>query len=124
MVGGDIIGTYGHLDYAVNRTVPIGISLQFNNGNTSGHNWSLAAEGGFKFRNGPVTHGPVVGLRAQRISVNGFTETGSFTSLGFGDQTRESLVSTLGYRASLNWDCGSRLPNSPGTMSLPTPTAT
>jgi outer membrane lipase/esterase len=83
--------------------VPIGISLQFNNGNTSGHNWSLAAEGGFKFHNGPVTHGPVVGLTAQRINVNGFTETGSFTSLGFGDQTRDSLVSTLGYRASLNW---------------------
>ncbi len=99
----DVIGTYGHLDYAVNRTVPIGITLQFNNGNTSGHNWSVAAEGGYKFRNGAVTHGPVVGLTAQRISVNGFTETGSFTSLGFGDQTRDSLVSTLGYRASLNW---------------------
>jgi hypothetical protein len=25
--------------------VPIGITLQFNNGNTSGHNWSVAAEG-------------------------------------------------------------------------------
>jgi outer membrane lipase/esterase len=82
--------------------VPIGITLQFNNGNTSGHNWSVAAEGA-KFRNGAVTHGPVVGLTAQRISVNGFTETGSFTSLGFGDQTGDSLVSTLGYRASLNW---------------------
>jgi outer membrane lipase/esterase len=32
--------------------------------------------------------------------VDGFTESGSFTSLGFGSQTRDSTVGQLGYRAS------------------------
>jgi outer membrane lipase/esterase len=98
---GNVIGTYGRLDYDVNRTVPIGITLQFNNASTSGRNWSLATEGGYKFRAGPFTHGPVAGLTLQRVTVDGFTETGGFTSLSFGDQTRDSLISALGYRAAL-----------------------
>jgi outer membrane lipase/esterase len=100
---GDIIASYGRLDYSVNRNVPIGITLQLNNGSTSGHNWSVAAEGGYKFHSNWITHGPVAGLTLQRVSVDGFTETGSFTSLAFADQTRDSLISALGYRASLDW---------------------
>jgi outer membrane lipase/esterase len=100
---GNTIATYGHLDYGVNRTVPIGITLQFNKGNTSGNNWSLATEGGHKFKEGPLTHGPVVGLTLQRVTVGDFTEAGSFTSLSFGEQTRDSALSTLGYRATLDW---------------------
>lgn len=100
---GNAIATYGHLDYGVNRTVPIGITLQFNKGSTSGNNWSLATEGGYKFKQGPVTHGPVVGLTLQRVTVGDFTEAGSFTSLSFGEQTRNSAISTLGYRATIDW---------------------
>ena len=97
----DVVGTYGYLDYTVNRTVPIGITLQFNNGHTDANNWSLAMEGGYKFATGWLTHGPVAGLAMQRVEVNDFIETGSFTSLGFGSQTRESMIGTLGYRATL-----------------------
>jgi outer membrane lipase/esterase len=100
---GNAIATYGHLDYGVNRTVPIGITLQFNKGSTSGNNWSLATEGGYKFTQGPLTHGPVVGLTLQRVTVGDFTEAGSFTSLSFGEQIRNSAISTLGYRATLRW---------------------
>jgi outer membrane lipase/esterase len=95
------VKNYGHLDYTVNRTVPIGITLQFNNGRTDGNNWSVATEGGYKFAAGPLTHGPVAGIALQRIEVNDFVETGSFTSLGFGSQSRDSLISALGYRATL-----------------------
>jgi outer membrane lipase/esterase len=100
---GNILGAYGHLDYNVNRNVPIGISVQLNNGNTSGSDWLLATEGGYKFHSGPLTHGPVAGLTLQRVNVSSFTETGSFTSLAFGDQTRDSVISALGYRASFDW---------------------
>jgi outer membrane lipase/esterase len=34
--------------------------------------------------------------------VDGFVETGSFTSLAFADQTRDSAVSALGYRVSFD----------------------
>ena len=59
---------------------------------------------------GPViTHGPLAGIVLQRINVNGFTETdsfapiGGFTALSFGDQTRNSAVTELGYQASIDF---------------------
>jgi outer membrane lipase/esterase len=100
---GNAILTYGHLDYAVNRDVPIGITVQSNKGTTSGGDWSLAAEGGYTFRQGWINLGPVVGLTMQRVNVGDFTETGSFTSLAFGDQDRNSLISALGFRATFDW---------------------
>jgi outer membrane lipase/esterase len=51
---------------------------------------------------GIFAHGPVVGLILQRVTIDGFAETGSFTSLSFAGQTRDSLVSALGYRGSLD----------------------
>jgi outer membrane lipase/esterase len=95
-----VIATYGALDYDVNRIVPIGITLQSNNGKTSGSNTSIAFQGGYDFAFGAVTHGPVAGLTWQHVTVDGFTETGGFTSLAFGDQTRDSVISGLGYKAS------------------------
>jgi outer membrane lipase/esterase len=95
-----VIATYGALDYDVNRIVPIGITLQNSNGRTSGSNVSVALQGGHDFALGTMTHGPVAGLTWQQVKVGGFTETGSFTSLAFGGQTRESLISGIGYKAS------------------------
>jgi outer membrane lipase/esterase len=121
------VGTYGDLRYDVNRIVPIGITMQSNIGRTSGSNVSFGAEIGYDFTTAigasrsasmPVkatpaagafiTHGPLAGIILQRIRVNGFTETdqftaiGGFTALSFGDQTRNSAVSELGYQASID----------------------
>ena len=97
---GSVIATYGALNYDVNRIVPIGITLQNNHGKTNGSNVSVALQGGHEFALGAMTHGPVAGLTWQEVKVGGFTETGSFTSLAFGGQTRESLISGVGYKAS------------------------
>jgi outer membrane lipase/esterase len=51
---------------------------------------------------GFVTHGPLIGAVVQRVHVDDFTETGSFTSLSFGEQKRNSAVSELGYQASID----------------------
>ncbi len=125
---GRAIGTYGGLNYDVNRIVPIGITQQSNIGSTRGHNTSFAAEFGYDFvvpvGNAPsgmplkapaspalwpvITHGPLVGIVLQHIRVNGYTETdqfaaiGGFTALSFGDQTRDSAVTELGYQASID----------------------
>jgi outer membrane lipase/esterase len=95
-----VIGTYGALRYDVNRIVPIGITMQGSNGTTNGSNVSLAAQAGYDFVNGTWTHGPVAGLTWQQVKVGGFTETGGFTALSFGDQTRDSVISALGYKAT------------------------
>jgi len=101
---GNLIGSLGWLEYNTNRTVPIGITAQSNIGSTYGSDLSLAGEVGYDFRSGSITHGPVAGFILQQVRVAGFTETGSFTSLSFGDQIRNSEVGVLGYQA--NFDCG------------------
>lgn len=98
-IWGDVVGSFGTLSYDVNRIVPIGITLQKSNASTSGRNFSLAGEVGYDFTNGRLTHGPVGGLALQDIRIDGFTESGSFTSLAFDAQHRNSAVSAVGYRA-------------------------
>lgn len=99
----DLIGTASWLGYDTNRTVPIGITLQANNGSTIGDDLSLAGEVGYDFHAGKLTHGPVAGLILQQARLNGFTESGSFTSLSFATQTRNSEVGALGYQARFDW---------------------
>jgi outer membrane lipase/esterase len=100
---GTLVATYGSLDYDVNRLAPIGITTQINAGKTDGSNVSVAAQAGFNMTSGPLTHGPVVGLTWQRVEVDAFTESGSFTSLAFAEQKRDSAIGSLGWRASLNF---------------------
>ena len=108
----DIIASAGYIDDNVDRIVPIGIAQIANTGSTNGSNLSLAAEGGYNFESGAVTHGPLAGMLLQRVYIDGYTETdpfaavGGFTALSFASQTRDSAVSELGYQASVklgNW---------------------
>jgi outer membrane lipase/esterase len=48
--------------------------------------------------------GPVAGLMLQQVHINGFTETGTsgITALSFDSQTRDSLVTQLGWRISMD----------------------
>ncbi len=100
---GNVIGAYGHLNYDVNRIVPLGIASFGNQGSTSGNVWSAALEGGYKFTLGNLTHGPVAGIGFQNATIGAFTESGGVTSLAFGGQSRNSAISTLGYKASLDF---------------------
>ncbi|MGO8954064.1 MAG: autotransporter outer membrane beta-barrel domain-containing protein [Rhodomicrobium sp.] len=101
---GNVIGTYGSLNYDVNRVTPVGISTQYNNGSTSGENWSAALQGGYKLWTGDLEHGPIAGFVYQNVNVAGFAESGStLTGLGFDSQTRESSVGQFGYKASYSW---------------------
>ena len=102
-VWGDLVGTVGLLHDTTNREIPIGITVQPNNASTTGLDLSLAGEVGYDFHAGLVTHGPLAGFILQQARINGFTESGSFTSLSFATQTRNSEVSALGYQARLDW---------------------
>jgi outer membrane lipase/esterase len=99
---GTAVGTAGTLHDHVKRTVPIGITLQPNIGDTSGSNISIALEAGYDVVSGRFTHGPLIGAVFQRVHVDAFTEAGSFTSLSFGEQSRNSAVSELGYRVAFD----------------------
>jgi outer membrane lipase/esterase len=124
----DGIGTWGTLHDAVNRQIPLGVTMQSNQGSTNGSNVSFAGQVGYDFSasfgqapagaglsykapvaaSAPValTHGPVVGIILQQVYVDGFTETnpsGAPTALAFTSQTRNSAVAELGYQASLKF---------------------
>ena len=77
--------------------------MQPNVGSTTGYDLSLGGEFGYDFHAGAITHGPVAGFVVQQVVVNGFTESGSFTSLSFGPRTRNSEISLLGYQARWDW---------------------
>lgn len=96
-----IVGSYGTLNYDVTRVVPVGITSYANYSETSGKNWSVGGQTGYDFKIGQFKTGPVAGLLWQRAEIDGFTEAGNFTSLGFYAQARNSLVSTLGWRAKM-----------------------
>jgi outer membrane lipase/esterase len=119
------IATWGALSDNVNRQVPLGITTQSNQGSTNGTNISFAAEMGYNFQSAVgtlpssasmalkappamplyLTHGPVVGVLVQQVSIGGFAETnfsGVPTNLAFASQLRNSVVSEFGYQASLN----------------------
>ena len=106
------VGSFGSLQFDVNRQVPIGISIQPNYGTATGSNVSLLGEGGYDFdsvlADGKVSlrHGPLIGILAQRAFVGGFTEnnpTGAPTTLAFESQRRDSFVGKIGYQASVKW---------------------
>jgi outer membrane lipase/esterase len=98
----DVIATCGAIAYDVRRTVPVGITLQDNAGSTSGTDVSLAGNLGYDFSFGRMTYGPIAGMTLQQVNIDGFSEAGSFTSLGFGSQTRNSAVGDFGGRASVD----------------------
>jgi outer membrane lipase/esterase len=103
----DVVGTYGALSYGVDRGGVLGISRFSNHGETDGDNWSVGSRAGYDFSVSSIVTGPVAGLLWQRAEIDGFTETVTdFTALSFSNQLRDSLVSTLGWRAKIalgNW---------------------
>lgn len=121
----DLVGTYGGLQYDVNRIIPLGIVQVSNTGTTNGRNASLAWEMGYNFQlpvgsavtsaslpvKAPAStqltlvHGPVAGILLQQIWVDGFTETdslGGVTALSYRGQIRNSAVTELGYQAHID----------------------
>ena len=107
-VWGDVVASYGLFQDNIARQVALGIFTDQNNADTTGHSLALALRGGGDFRLGQITTGPVAGMVLQQVHVDGFTETGTsgVTALSFASQTRDSLVSQLGWRVLVdmgNW---------------------
>src|SRR5690606_4392800 len=64
-VGGQL--SYTRLDIDTNRQVPIGPALRVHRGSTDGSNLTAALHAGWRMGEGALSHGPVLGLVAQRI---------------------------------------------------------
>lgn len=103
----DATASYGFLQDEVERQTTIGKFIDLNTADPDGRSALLAVRGGRDFiLNGTITTGPVVGILAQRVDLDGFTEkdNSGVTALSFAGQTRDSLISQLGWRAMIDLD--------------------
>src|SRR5690606_41409894 len=93
---------YTRLDIDTRRTVPLGPALRAHRGDTDGSNLTAAVHAGWNLGEGALRHGPVLGLVAQQVEIDGFAEDApdSSTSLAFPDQEFDSLVGSVGWQAS------------------------
>ena len=99
-IGGQL--SYTRLDIDSQRQVPIGPALRVHRGDTDGSNLTAALHAGWNLGEGALSHGPVLGLVAQRVEIDGFAESdpASSSSLAFADQDFDSLVGSIGWQAS------------------------
>ncbi|MBB1472813.1 autotransporter domain-containing protein [Luteimonas sp. MC1782] len=94
--------SYTRIDFDIERQVPLGPALRTHDASTDGSNLTLAVHAGWDFGDGALRHGPVLGVTAQRIDVDGFAESdpGLSTSLAYPDQSFDSLVGSAGWQVS------------------------
>lgn len=92
----------GDLDFHdIERGFDLGALHRVERGETGG--WHLMASllGGYWFHDADVLHGPFIRLAYQDIHVKAFAERGAdSTALAYGEQVRESFVSTLGWQVA------------------------
>lgn len=110
-VWGNVVASYGWYQDKIARDATLGLFTDSNSADTTGTSLALALRAGGDIRLGPVTTGPVAGLVLQQVRIKGFAETGGsgaqtgsngVTALSFGEQIRDSAISQLGWRASVD----------------------
>jgi outer membrane lipase/esterase len=110
-IWGNVVASYGWYQDKIARDVTLGLFTDSNSADTTGTSLALALRAGGDIHLGPVTTGPVAGLVLQQVRIKGFAETGSsgaqtgsngVTALSFGKQIRDSAISQLGWRASID----------------------
>jgi len=99
-VGGSLGG--GDLDFkGIHRDIPLGPTVRTEQGTTKGNHIVARGIVGMNFGSATFSHGPIASLTYQQIKVNGYAEDGASSSaMIFGDQTRKSLISSIGYLVS------------------------
>lgn len=94
--------SYTHVAYDVDREIWLGPVKRSHTGSPDGSNLAFGVQAGFQFKGEALTHGPVIGVLAQRIDVDGYAENDAAlsTSLAYPDQEYDSLLVTAGWQAS------------------------
>lgn len=94
--------SWTNLDFDVDRQVNLGTATRVHTGSPGGDNLTVGGNMGWNFSHGALTHGPVVGLLSQQITVDGYEESepSMSTSLAFPEQKFDSLIGSVGWQAS------------------------
>ena len=104
---GGTIGA-GELDYnSIDRTFALGQETRTESGSTNGTHLMARLLGGYWFTYESWIHGPFVRLTYQQDTVDAYAESGTdSTAMTFGQQERNSLVSSLGWQVNGNLGWG------------------
>lgn len=94
--------SYSQLGFDLDRTVDLGSATRTHSGSADGSNLSVGANAGWDFGSGALRHGPVIGVLAQKIEIDGYAESdpSQSTSLAFPDQSYDSLIGSAGWQVS------------------------
>ena len=92
----------GDLDYRdVHRDIRLGSATRRESGETRGWHAMGSVLGGYWFGYADWLHGPFARVSYQEIHVRGYSENGNdSTALSYGEQKRESLVTSLGWQVA------------------------
>ncbi|QOW20146.1 autotransporter domain-containing protein [Lysobacter ciconiae] len=92
--------SYSQLGMDIKRQVNLGRSTRIHRADVDGSNVTAGLNAGFEFGDGALRHGPVVGVLAQKIQIDGFAESDSqlSTSLAYPEHRFDSLIGTAGWQ--------------------------
>jgi outer membrane lipase/esterase len=88
----------------IKRKIQLGTALRTETADAQGYHVGGGVDGGWWFNLNELKTGPFVHLEWQTIKVNDFAEHGTdSTAMWFGEQQRDSFVSSLGWRLKGDW---------------------
>nr|WP_242523013.1 autotransporter outer membrane beta-barrel domain-containing protein [Thiocystis minor] len=93
------MATYSWLDFESRRNIALDPFTTRERGDTDGDRFGAKVQLGYNLVSGNLVHGPLIGLAWERVHVDGFNEEPNrVTAMTFGDQTRASLRSRIGWQ--------------------------
>lgn len=99
-IWGEMVATYSALQHKIKRRVQLGRFIDENTAKPNGSCLALMGCLGGDFKINKITTGPVIDVMLQQAHLHRFTESGDsgVTALSFASQTKNSIVSQIGWR--------------------------
>ena len=92
--------------FDLTREIHIGPAMRKMTANTDGFQLGAQVAAQYHFESGPLTHGPLFGLRFQQLSMDSYTEqspAGSSTALNVDPKSQRDSSGFIGWHASANY---------------------
>ncbi|MEW5858211.1 MAG: autotransporter domain-containing protein, partial [Cyanobacteriota bacterium] len=108
----DAVVSYGENDFDIKRQ--IAFDNRTATADTDGNQLSVDVNSGYNIKSGNASFGPTVGIRYDRVNIDGYTEEGADSlNMKVEDQKAESVVLSVGAQASVafNTGIGTVIPN-------------
>jgi autotransporter-associated beta strand protein len=80
--------------------------LGFANGSTGGSEVTVLVAGGYDWKRGNLSIGPIANFQYTHVKLDGFTESGSLAPLTYPDQSTDSWTTAFGVKSHYDWQVG------------------